>query len=685
MKIQHETDLRLRFWSGLIGKDLNRTLFISKLKLIQGVNDARVSLATKTFVVHFERGFKESIKKECLKLDLQKYISVDEQFSFEEDISKAGIVRSLGALGISYFLGGAYAKLATYAAITPLVIKGVKALATQGVNSTSLEALAVGVSAYTQDYTAANSTNFLLEVGEYIEETTVKKSDDLLQELIKPNVENVWILDKGAEKFIAYKDLKLGDIVIVNAGDTIAIDGHITKGTGLVNQSSMTGEALSVERKRGDKVLSGTVLEEGRIYVWAESVGAETATARIGEYIKSSLETKSLTQQKANALADKLVPMTLGLAFGTYAFTQDLNRFSSVLQADYSCALKLSTPVAFRSSISKLGKSGIIVKGADILEELSSVDTFVFDKTGTLTRGELEVVEVFSFKKNWTKDKILNLAASAEEHYFHPVAQAVVEAAKRQDFVHIHHEEVKFIVAHGVSTQVDGKKVVIGSRHFLQDDEQIDFAPHAKLIEQKENQGRTILYIGFNKELLGMIALNDTIRDNSKEVIEKLLKNGVKNIIMLTGDNEQKAKEIASFLGIKDVRYELKPTQKADIVKALVKSGAKVAFVGDGINDAPALVSANVGISMARGADVAKASADVSLLVDDVYGVLKAKIVANETMKLINTNFKTAVGTNSLILLGATFGTFSPIVTSFLHNGTTVGLLLNSLRGVKAN
>ncbi|WP_418180281.1 heavy metal translocating P-type ATPase [Aliarcobacter lanthieri] len=573
------------------------------------------------------------------------------------------------------------------AAAVPLLIDGTKELFKDGLTSHVLEAGAVAISIYRKDYLAANSTNAMLELGEYIEETTVHKSDDLLKELAKPNVEEAWVEQKidgvVSEILVKTEDIKVGDIVVVGTGNTIPIDGHILEGTGTVNQVSMTGEAEPVIRNRGDKVLSGTIVEEGRFRIWAEHVGANTATQRIRHYIENSLNEKSSVQLKANKLADKLVPVTLGLATAAYIFTRDFERVASVLQADYSCALKLATPVAFKSTISKAGHSGIMIKGAKSVEALSSADTFVFDKTGTLTAGQLEVISVDSYDDNWTDEELLNLTASTEEHYFHPVAEAVVKAAKERGFVHMHHEEVQFIVAHGVKTEVDGKSVIIGSRHFLEDDEKIDFSMHKINIENSLKKSDTLLYIGYDGKLLGTIGLSDELRSNAKESIKKLKELGVKNIVMLTGDIESKAKKTAKELGIEDVRAELLPTDKAKIVKELMNEGKKVAFIGDGINDAPALISAHVGISMFKGADIAKATADISLLKDDISAVVEAKEYANKTMNLINTNFNATVGINSCILAGATFGLFSPIVTAVLHNGTTIGLLLNSIKGVK--
>jgi P-type E1-E2 ATPase len=396
-----------------------------------------------------------------------------------------------------------------------------KELFREGLTSKVLEATAVGVSLARRDYTAANATNLMLELGEYIEETMVQRSDEIIKELAKPNVEKVWVekLNNNNERELELIDtaqLKIGDIVVVGTGDTIAIDGHIISGEAYINQVSMTGESVPVKKTRGDRVISGTIVEDGRIKIWAEQVGENTATARIKNYIAASLNEKSSIGLKATKLADKLVPITLGLAVIAYVLNRDFENVAAVLQADYSCALKLATPVAFKSSISQAGKNGIMIKGAKSIESLANADTFVFDKTGTLTHGELEVTHISSFDDSWCEEDILNLTASAEEHYFHPVAQAVVNAAKEKGFVHMHHEEVDFIVAHGVKTIVNGKEVVIGSRHFLEEDEQIDFSEHLEKIEACLHDGKILLYVGYDKKLLGTIGMHDKIREMQK-------------------------------------------------------------------------------------------------------------------------------------------------------------------------
>lgn len=640
------------------------------------------------------------VNKKAKSIIVEFYSNLEDIFEFLSNLtiknlsrradkpSKAQIYKAATATALTPLLNGNMLKTAIglYAS-APLLKEGVSELINEGVTSKVLESAAVGVSLARRDYMAANGTNLMLAIGEYMEESAVHRSDDLIKELAKPNIEEVWIetVKNGKKTLskVAADSVKIGDIVVVGAGESIGIDGYIVDGAASVNQVSMTGEAEPVKKERGDRVMSGTVVEDGRIKIWAEGVGEETATARIKQYIQSSLNEKSAIGLKATRLADKLVPVTLSLAGASYLLSKNMERVASVLQADYSCALKLATPVAFKSSISKAGRNGVLIKGAKAIEALASADTFVFDKTGTLTYGNLSVVEVHSFKKEFSETELLNLTASAEEHYFHPVAEAIVKAAREVGFHHIHHDEVEFIVAHGVKTAVGGKEVVIGSRHFLEDDEKISFIEHERIIKNAIDNGFTLLYVGYDKELLGVIAMRDTMRENAKDALNSLKKLGVKELVMLTGDIESKAKQVASELGIDRVFADCLPADKAAIIERLKSEGKKVAFVGDGINDAPSLMRANVGISMQKGADIAKATADISLLKDDIEAVVTAKDMANRTMKLINSNFNATVGVNSLILAGAAFGLFSPLATAILHNGTTIGLLANSMRGVK--
>lgn len=694
LKLIHSTANRVRFSYELHkGGAIQAVPLRLAVEAIDGVKGVRVNDILHNIIITYN-GDLAHITREIftaltsLLTTSKRKVSESSIFALRDEIpSSAEVVRSATALISEPFITpflpkAAFSAIAAY----PLLKSGVQEAFELGVTSRVLEAMAVAISLYRADFYTANSTNFMLTLGEYIEEMTMYKSDDLLQELSKPQGGEAWVEKQvnGKSDLVLTKseDLQIGDIVVVGAGDSILIDGHIISGEAMVNQISMTGEATPVKRSRGDRVLSGTIVQEGRIKIWAESVGSQTATARIKNYIQETLTQKSSIQLSASKMADSLVPITLGLAILSYVFNRDLTRVASVLQADYSCALKLATPVAFKSAISSAGKNGIIIKGAKSLESLNEAEIFVFDKTGTLTKGELEVVEVHSFSPSWNKEQILNLSASIEEHYFHPVAEAVVKAAREREFNHIHHDEVTFIVAHGVKSQINGKEVLIGNRHFLEDDEGVDMSAHEDKIKSLLDSGHTPLFIGYDGELLGLILLKDTVRYNAKVALERLRKSGVKQIIMLTGDEESKAQEIANELGIDRFYAKLLPTQKAEILESIMNEGHKVAFVGDGINDAPALIKAHSGIGMCKGADIAKASADIVLLKDDIESVADAKEYAFACLNKVNKNFKITVVVNSAILALATFGKLSPIQTAFLHNGTTIGLLLNALRGI---
>ncbi|ASM39208.1 heavy metal translocating P-type ATPase [Campylobacter sputorum bv. paraureolyticus LMG 11764] len=675
-KIIHKSKNRVRFFYPDLKNTTNERALESEILKLNGVYEVRVNKITKSVVIKFNGNLDEileQISKIKLTTDTKKAIS-------KKNISISGT-----SFLLTPFLKNTKGLVSITAAI-PVLKEGIYELFNDGLTSKVLEAMAVGISLSRKDYLAANSTNFMLNIGEYMEESTVHKSDDLIKELAKPSITEAWVeITKNSKKSlekISVNDIKKGDIVVVGSGETIAIDGYIIEGSASINQVSMTGEAGCVRKERGERVMSGTVVEEGKIKIWTELAGEDTSTQRIKKYIQNSLNEKSNIGLKATKLADKLVPLTLSLAGISYFLNRNMTSVASVLQADYSCALKLPTPVAFKSSISKAGKAGILIKGAKSIEALAAADVFVFDKTGTLTDGVLKVEDVISFDEKWSKEKLLNLTASVEEHYFHPIAEAVVNAAKISGFKHMHHDEVEFIVAHGIKTHYNQKEVIIGSRHFLEDDEKISFKENSHKIEKALKSGHALLYVAYDKKLLGIIKLKDEIRSNAKTTIKKLKSLGVKEIVMLTGDAKDKANSVADELDIDTVYAELLPTQKSQIIENLIKDGKNVAFCGDGINDAPSLIKANVGISMQKGADIAKVTAGVSLLKDDIYSVAVAKELANKTMELIDKNFKATVLINSAILFGATIGRLSPVLTAALHNGTTIGLLLNSIKGV---
>jgi manganese/zinc-transporting P-type ATPase C len=650
---------------------------------LPGVIDARVNPAAQALIVNYD----DTLTSEAnlhVALGALRPPTVHrhgKKGAVDAHSAPTGVVASLATLLATPMLPASLKRPATLAAAAPLLIHAVEDMRENGLSSHVLEAMAVSISVARSDYLAANTTTFMLSLGEYLEDSIARRSDELLKHLLQPASDEVWVERDGVEALVPATEVRMGDTVIAATGTVIPVDGTVLGGEGEVNEAAMTGESAPVRKVRGDAVLSGTLIEDGRLRIYAEQVGPRTAAARIAEYVEQSLTAKSAAQLNASRLADRLVPIVLGLAAGAYAFSRDWQRAAAVLQADYSCALKLATPVAFKSAMFGAARAGILVKGASALEKLAEADTFVFDKTGTLTAGTLEVTDSIAFDAAFTADDLIWLAASVEEHYFHPLAMAVVQAAKNRHGRHFDHNEVEFVVAHGVASVIDGKRIVVGSRHFVEEDEHIDVSVHTDVIEALYRDGKTLLYIGFGGQLVGVLALKDRVRENSAATIARLRTLGAKRILLLTGDHRERAAELAAALGLDEFHAELLPDDKARIVGELEAKGARIVFIGDGINDAPALAGAHVGIAMQQGADIARLSADIALLEDDIARVADVKALANRTMKLIGSNYKLAVGLNTGILGAAALGLLRPIATATLHNGSTIAILLNALRG----
>lgn len=681
LELRHQTPTRIRFtYRCTKGAPILGGPIQDAVACLPGVKRATVNPAARSLAIEFDPAVTGLTE---LQLGLQR-LNPDTALAAgaTAPISVGPVVLTGTALLASSRLALGLQQPAAIGAALPVFEEAIEDLLHEGVTSHVLEAVAIAISIGRKDYLAANTTSFLLALGEYLERSIERRSDDLLKHLLHPSTPEVWVERDGAEILLDAKSVRVGDTVIAATGNVVPVDGTVLGGEALVNESTMTGESVPVVRKRGDRVLSGTLVDEGRIRIYAERVGAESAAARIAAFVEQSLSVKSKTQLEAARLADKLVPTVIGLAGLTWFATGSWDRVAAILQADYSCALKLATPVAFKAAMARGGHNGILIKGAGALERLAAVDTFVFDKTGTLTSGQLRVTDAVSFNKQFTPEDLINLAASVEEHYFHPLAQAVVAAAHDLGRPHhFHHSEVEFVVAHGVASVIKGQRIVVGSRHFIEDDEGISLNGHHKALDRLQSDGKTLLYIGFGGSLLGVIALTDTLRTNAKATLQRLRELGAKKLVMLTGDQEDRARAMAETLGLDEYHAGLLPDQKAAILARLAGEGAKLAFVGDGVNDAPALTGASVGIAMHHGADVARLAADIALLEDDIAGVADAKALAVATKKLIDSNYKLTLGLNSGILGAAAFGLLSPVAASMLHNGSTIGTLLRALVG----
>lgn len=681
----HRTPGRVRFrYRCRVGTPLDAHSIEHEVRTLKGVLQARANPAARSLVVEFEPAVTDADSLAAAILALSPsglpLPAADHRHS---EAARLGAVALSGAtLLATRSLQPTLQAPVAFGAAVPLLGEAVDDFLAKGITSHVLEALAVGISIGRNDFLAANTTSFLLALGEYLEESIERRSDELLKHLLHPPGGEVWVERNGVETLIDAAELQVGDSVIAATGTVIPVDGTVLGGEALVNEATMTGEGVPVVRRRGDRVLSATLVEEGRLRIYAERVGRQAAAARIAEFVEQSLSVKSETQLEAARLADRLVPMVLGLAGATWLLTSDGQRVAAVLQADYSCALKLATPVAFKAAMYRAGQSAILIKSAKALERLARADTFVFDKTGTLTTGVLKVTDSIAFSAAYTSEDLTNLAASVEEHYVHPIAEAVVAAAHRLDHPHhFDHQAVQFVVAHGVASVIDGQRIVVGSRHFIEDDEGISTAAHAEVIERLHGEGKILLYIGFGRELIGVLALTESVRDNAAETVARLRELGIRRILMLTGDQPERAGALAAELGLDEFRAGLLPEQKAEVLRQLAAEGARIAFVGDGVNDAPALTGAHVGIAMHRGADIARLASDITLLEDDFSRVADALALALATRRLIDGNFKLTAGLNTSILGAAAFGLLTPVAASMLHNGSTIAILLRALAG----
>lgn len=610
--------------------------------------------------------------------------SLAQEKEYEPEYCGGDNLLNLVGLAATQFLPKRWAALPALALMAPTVAEGIESLYRRELNVEVLDALALSLSIVRGDYRTAMLTQTLLTLGEYFEQETSRHSDELLSELMQPQHHAVWVERGDAREEIAADELKNGDVMLLGPGDNIPADGTVIRGTGLINQASMTGESVPVRRESGSWVFAGTQVQDGNVAVRAERVGDDSSTASIRRFITESLGQRSETQQVTQRMADRRVAITLGAGAGVFALTRDWQRLASVFLVDYSCALKLSTPIAFKSVMYKAATSGLLLKGGRAIEQLADIDTVVFDKTGTLTHGDMLVTDVVSFapETTWAR-RLLAIAASVEEHSNHPLAKAVVNAAAQHELPHINHGEVEYVIAHGLISELEGNQMVIGSRHFLREHYQIDFEPFRNQIEELEEKGRHLLFISLNEQLVGMIGLQDNVRDEAAEVISHLRELGIQQVVLLTGDKQEKAEQLADSLGIDRYFAEATPESKVEVVQTLQEQGYRVLFVGDGVNDAPALTQADIGMAMNQSTELAQQAADAVLMRDSLHGVATARELSVQAMGLVNSNIKVTEWVNSGIMLAAAMGKLSPTLSALLHNGTTIGVLLRSLAARK--
>jgi len=600
----------------------------------------------------------------------------------EPEVSPARLILAGVATVAALLLPLPLRRLVTLANITPTLAHGATTLIQRGVKVPVLDALSLAVATGRGEFATANAAQFLLDLATYIESSSARRSDDLIRALLRPGPSHAWVEHAEGVVSVPVEQLQAGDRVHVLAGEMIPVDGVVLSGAATVNQSSVTGESLPLPKEEGAPALSGTLVEEGRLVILAERVGDQTTTAGITRFIRDALDRRGPLQTVAEQLADRRVWLSLGSGALVYALTGDARRLESLFLVDYSCAIKLGSAVAVKSALYRGARAGLLIKGGQALEALAGVDAVVFDKTGTLTHGDLEVTEVVCLDpQRWPRDRLLATIASVAEHTSHPVAAAVVALARAEQMAHIGHEEVDFVIGHGLSTRIAQGVLRLGSHHYLVDHEQVPFAPHRAQLERLEAQGQTLLHVALDGRPLGVIALRDRPRRDIAATLARLRRLGVQRLVMVTGDRPETAHKLAQGLDLDQVVAEADPEHKAWVIQSLKAKGARVAFVGDGVNDGPALMAADVGIAMPQAADLARATADVVLLDDRLELLPEAFELARSTLAVIRRGFGTAVGVNTGIMAGASFGWLSPVVSSLLHNGTTVALLIDALTG----
>ena len=549
---------------------------------------------------------------------------------------------------------------------------GIASLLNGDLDVNVLDATSISVSMMTGDYSTANSIMFLLNFSSLLEEYTMRSANLQLAKSLEINVDYVWVEENGTQVKKPMSLVEKGDIVIVKTGSMIPIDGTVVKGEALINEASMTGESAPVRKYNGLSVYAGCIVEDGSINIEVTAIDNQTRISKIIDLIDKSQDLKARIQQKAQKTADEIVPFSLLTFAGVYLFTRNITKATAVLMVDYSCAIKLSTPITVISAMKEASQNSIVVKGGKFLEEYAAADTIVFDKTGTLTNATPSLAKITPFY-GYSQDEVLRIAACLEEHFPHSVARAVVRAAEMKKIVHEEkHAEVEYIVAHGIATRLDGQRTLIGSRHFIEDDEKVLLTDEQREILKNECAPYSNLFLSYGDKIIGILSIEDPPRQEAKEVIAKLKEQGFKNIVMITGDNEVVANNVCKKLGINHCYSQVLPDGKYKIIEELKSQGKKVVMVGDGINDSPALSAADVSIAMKDASDIAREVADITLLSSDLNDLILLRELSAKLFKRIEDNYSFIINFNSALILLGVFGVLSPATTALLHNVSTV-------------
>ncbi len=687
--------IRIRYDKSKISKR-QAALAHSLLSVQEGMTDVSVNYTTASFLIYYDtKQLSEKHIRAYFMALSDKYLKNQEMLeAVEEPQEEESLLFNLACMTAWHYFKQILplpVRLALRVwSLGPRILKGVEQVATGNVfKSEVLDAAAISMALITGDTKTASNINFLLNIGDTIEEFTKKKSySDLANRLLSQNdqVQLVTKNEKGktVEKSVPLSFVKKGDLVAVRTGSMIPVDGEVVRGEGLVNQASITGEPLAVEKREGTSVFAGTVVQEGELFIEVRATGSQTKVQNILTMIDNSQTLKVSSQVRSEHLADSLVKYNFLLSLVVFLATGNMTKVMATLMVDYSCAMKLASPIAVLSAMKEAAENGIIVKGGKFLEEASLADTVVFDKTGTLTAAAPQLSRIMTFGGRDEKE-VLALAACLEEHFAHPIATAVVHAASERGLLHPEeHAKVEYIVAHGIATKLRGKKLTIGSRHFIFDDEKVHVPAGLETIQKEAiENGESLLYLAEEKELIGIFVINDPVRKNAHSIIKKLHQSGVRNCVMITGDDEGAARNAAKITKIDHYISRALPEDKFKYVEEQKRLGHKVIMIGDGINDAPALAAADTGIAMGDCADITGETADIILSSEDgLEGLYKTRLLGTRLIEKIDTNNRGIVAVNTSFMLLGLLGIISPSMAAILHNASTIAFSVNAMKPV---
>lgn len=687
--IRHESKNRIRVH--LLQKRMsirNADVLLYYLELNENIKNAKVYERTCDAVIYYKAGKREEVLEHLAKFNFEKEnvrLQVPENTGRElaRQYSEKFVSNLVFNLTKAYLFPLPLRIAHTIYMASKYIIKGIKVLLKGKLEVEVLDAISIGVSIVRRDYSTAGSVMLLLGLGSMLEEWTHKKSLSDLARSMSLNIDKVWVKTEDGEVLLPINKVKENDKIVVRAGNLIPLDGKIIYGEAMVNQASLTGESIPVVKNAGSYVYAGTVVEEGECVFEIDKQNGDSRYDKIVSMIENSEKLKSNTEAKASSLADKLVPYTLLGSALTYLFTRNITKTLSVLMVDFSCALKLAMPLTVLSAMRESSKYGITVKGGKFLENIAKADTIVFDKTGTLTYANPVVEKVIAVGDNDERE-MLRLAACLEEHFPHSMARAVVDKAAMEGLFHEEmHSEVEYVVAHGISSVVDGERVIIGSAHFIFEDENVIIDETDKHIIENLDHKYSHLYMAIGGKLAAIICIFDPLRKEAKSVLEKLKKLGITKTVMMTGDNEKTARAIALEVGVDEYYASVLPEDKANFVEQEKKNGKTVIMIGDGINDSPALSAADCGIAISDGAAIAREIADITIAADDLNELVVLKEIANGLNNRVDRNYRFVLGFNSALIVAGVAGLIAPTLSALLHNTSTIAISLASMTDIR--